>query len=81
LVSRIQGQIDGINLALSSGDIPLTATGRGSKSSKEQLLPKLEKLKSAYEIIGGLRDVSGAGQQGDVSQDDVVGDVYDIINE
>ena len=46
LVSRIQGEIDGLNAALSRDDIPLTATGRGSKSSKEQLLPKLEKLKS-----------------------------------
>jgi hypothetical protein len=80
LVSRIQGQIDGLNAALSRDDIPLTATGRGSKSSKEQLLPKLEKLKSAYSIIAGLRDVSGEGQQGSVTQDSVVDDVYDIIS-
>ena len=79
-MSRIQGEIDGLNAALSRDDIPLTATGRGSKSSKEQLLPKLEKLKSAYSIIAGLRDVSGEGQQGIVTQDSVVEDVYDIIS-
>ena len=79
LYLRINSAVQDIERALSSEEIPLSATGAGSLSAKRQMLVPLKKLRNGYAILAGID--STATSTGEIDQDDLLDDIYTIMEE
>ena len=79
LYLRINSAVQDIERALSSEEIPLSATGAGSLSAKRQMLVPLKKLRNGYAILAGID--SPAINTGEIDQDALLDDIYTIMEE
>lgn len=79
LYLRINSAVQDIERALSSEEIPLSATGTGSLSAKRQMLVPLKKLRNGYAILAGID--SPAINTGEIDQGALLDDIYTIMED